>query len=60
MSTLDEEINKETDRLLLKLIDNAAKEAVEEIEKRGTLSMEHAIPLLLKSQYNHILHLDKE
>jgi hypothetical protein len=60
MSNLDEEINKETDRLLLKLIDKAAKEAEEEIEKRGTLSIEHAIPLLLKSQYNHILHLDKE
>jgi hypothetical protein len=60
MPNLDEEINKETDRLLLKLIDKAAKEAEEEIEKRGTLSMKHAIPLLLKSQYNHILHLDKE
>jgi len=60
MSNLDEKINEETDRLLLKLIDKAAKEAAEEIEKKGTLSMEHAIPLLLKSQYNHILHLDKE
>lgn len=60
MLNLDEEIDKETDRLLLVLIDKSAKEAEEEIEKRGTLSIEHAIPLLLKSQYNHILHLDKE
>lgn len=60
MANLEEEISKETDKLLLKLINKAAKEAEEEIEKTGSLSMEHAIPLLLKSQYNHILHLDAE
>ncbi len=60
MSGLAEKIDQETDRILIKLIDSAAKQAEEEIEKTGTLSMEHAIPLLLKSQYNHILHLDHE
>lgn len=60
MSGLAEKIDQETDRILIKLIDSAAKQAEEEIEKTGTLSMEHAIPLLLKSQYNHILHLDQE
>jgi len=60
MPDLAEEISQETDRILLKLIDKAAREAEEEIEKTGSLSMEHAIPLLLKSQYNHILTLDKE
>jgi flagellar capping protein FliD len=60
MPGLDEEISKETDRILLKLINKAAKEAEKEIEKTGTLTMDRAIPLLLKSQYNHILHLDEE
>lgn len=60
MPSLAEEVSRETERILLKLIDNAAKKAEMEIEKTGTLSMEHAIPLLLKSQYNHILHLDEE
>ncbi|MFH0774745.1 MAG: hypothetical protein V2A53_04530 [bacterium] len=60
MPGLDIEIEKETDKILLALIEKAARKARDEIEKTGTLSMDHAIPLLLKSQYNHILHLDTE
>jgi len=33
---------------------------MDEINNKGTLSEENAIPLLLKYQFNHITHLDIE
>lgn len=49
-----------THQILMKFLDKKIKDAEEEISSTGTLSEEHAIPLILKSQFNHILHLDTE
>ena len=47
-----------THEILMKFLDKKARDAEREITERGTLSEEHAIPLILKSQFNHIAHLD--
>ena len=49
-----------THEILMKFLDKKARDAEREITERGTLSEEHAIPLILKSQFNHIAHLDTE
>ena len=51
---------KETTQILLKFLERKCKEAEKEIEEKGVLSDDKAIPLLLKSQFNHIAHLDSE
>jgi len=51
---------KETTQILLKFLERKCKEAEREIEEKGVLSDDKAIPLLLKSQFNHIAHLDFE
>jgi hypothetical protein len=51
---------KETTQILLKFLERKCKEAEKEIEDKGVLSDDKAIPLLLKSQFNHIAHLDSE
>jgi len=51
---------KETTEILLKFLERKCKEAEKEIEEKGVLSDDKAIPLLLKSQFNHIAHLDSE
>lgn len=48
------------DEVLQTFLDNAVKKAREEIENKGVLTAENAIPFLLRSHYNHILHLDSE
>ncbi len=48
------------DEILAKFLDNAAAKAMRNIEEQGSLSTEDAIPLMLKSQFNHIAHLDKQ
>ncbi len=48
------------DELLISILNGAAEKSLEKIKKEGNLTLEDAIPLLLKGQYNHILHLDKE
>ncbi len=49
-----------THQILMKFLDKKIKDAEEEIASTGTLSEEHAIPLILKSHFNHIVHLDTE
>jgi len=49
-----------THQILMKFLDKKIKDAEGEIASKGILSDEHAIPLILKSQFNHILHLDSE
>ena len=44
----------------MKFLDKKVKDAEKEIASTGTLSEEHAIPLILKSYFNHIVHLDTE
>ena len=56
MSIFDEA----THNILMKFLDNKSKEAEQEIARKGFLSEGHAIPLILKSQFNHIAHLDTE
>jgi hypothetical protein len=51
---------KENIDILLKFLDKKAKEAEKEIEEKGVLSDDKAISLLLKTQFNHIAHLDSE
>ncbi len=48
------------DEILAKFLDNAAAKAMRNIEEQGSLSTEDAIPLMLKSQFNHIAHLEKQ
>lgn len=52
--------NEATTEVLLKFLDKKAKDAEEEIATKGTLSEEHAIPLILKTLFNHVAHLDME
>ncbi len=46
------------DEILQNFLNNAVKKARKQIEEEGQLTVENAIPLLLQSQFNHILHLD--
>jgi hypothetical protein len=48
---MDEEILEE-------FLNNAVEKAKEEIRNTGKLSVENAVPLMLKNQYNHIRHLE--
>jgi pyruvate/2-oxoacid:ferredoxin oxidoreductase beta subunit len=48
---MDEEILEE-------FLNNAVEKAKEEIKNTGKLSVENAVPLMLKNQYNHIRHLE--
>lgn len=48
------------DEILQSFLENASKSAMEEIKKEGQLSEKNAIPLILKTQFNHIAHLDRE
>ncbi len=48
------------DQVLISFLDKVATEALKEIKDKGSLSVENAMPLILKSQFNHVLHLDKE
>jgi len=48
------------DELLISILDGASERALKKIKEEGNITLEDAIPLLLKGQYNHIMHLDKE
>ncbi len=48
------------DQILSEFLDNAVLKARERITQEGRLSTEDAIPLMLKSQFNHIAHLEQE
>ena len=47
------------DEILNSLLEKSAKKALDKIRDEGTLTAEEAIPLFLKSQFNHIAHLDQ-
>ncbi|MEW6042516.1 MAG: hypothetical protein AB1633_13440, partial [Elusimicrobiota bacterium] len=51
---------EKTEEILLTFLERKANEAKREIEEKGILSDDKAIPLLLKTQFNHIAHLDEE
>ncbi len=47
------------DEIITKFLDAAVKKAQKNIEETGTLRIDDAIPIMLKSQFNHIAHLDE-
>ena len=51
-------LEKDAMDILLKFLDNKAREAEEEVTQKGVLSDNKAIPLILKTQFNHIAHLE--
>ncbi len=48
------------DELISAFLTKSTEKARQQIADEGKLSMENAIPLMLKSQYNHIAHLDEQ
>ncbi|MDI6704157.1 MAG: hypothetical protein QME40_05775, partial [bacterium] len=48
------------DEVLKEFLEKAYEDAKREIKEKGILTIQLAIPLLLRSQYNHITHLDEE
>jgi len=48
------------DQILSKFLDNAVAKAKKRIEEEGRIETEDAIPLMLKSQFNHIAHLEQQ
>ncbi len=46
-------------RIFMTFLDRKVKEAEEEITQKGVLSDDKAIPLMLKTQFNHIAHLEE-
>jgi len=61
-STYTQNVKVETtveDQILKTFLEKASQRAMDEIQNKGTLSEENAIPLILKTQFNHIDHLYK-
>ena len=52
--------NMVDDEIIAAFLDNAADEAKRSIKEGGRLTTELAIPLMLKSQFNHIAHLEEQ
>ena len=48
------------DEFLQEFLAKAVEDVKQQIKETGTLTVENAIPLLLHSQYNHILHLEEK
>ena len=48
------------DELISAFLTKSTEKAKQQIADEGKLSTENAIPLMLKSQYNHIAHLDEQ
>jgi hypothetical protein len=48
------------DEILKQFLAKAVDDAKKEIRDTGSLTIKNAIPLLLHSQYNHILHLEEK
>jgi hypothetical protein len=48
------------DQILQEFLENAVQRARRQIQTEGKLTVETAMPILLKSQFNHIVHLDNE
>lgn len=46
--------------IFMRFLDRKVKEAEEEIARKGILSDDKAIPLMLKTQFNHIAHLETD
>jgi hypothetical protein len=53
-------LEKDAMNILMKFLDKKVREAEDEVTQRGTLSDDKAIPLILKTQFNHIAHLEAD
>ncbi len=53
-------LEKDAMEILMKFLDRKVREAEEEVTQRGMLSDDKAIPLILKTQFNHIAHLESD
>jgi predicted nucleic acid-binding Zn-ribbon protein len=58
--SIREQLQQDSDELLLDALAETASKAKERIIKDKDFSIENIIPLLLLSQYNHIAHLDAD
>ena len=48
------------DKILSEFLDNVVQQAKTRIAEDGCLRTEDAVPLMLKSQFNHIAHLERD
>jgi len=53
-------LEKDAMSILMKFLDKKVREAEDEVTQRGTLSDDKAIPLILKTQFNHIAHMEAD
>ena len=53
-------LEKDAMDILMRFLDKKVREAEEEVTQKGVLSDDKAIPLILKTQFNHIAHLETE
>ncbi len=53
-------MKEDIDNYLLQAIEPEVKKALEKLKKRQALRLQDIMVLLLKSQFNHIQHIDKE
>ncbi|MHB2025413.1 MAG: hypothetical protein ACYCPQ_02060 [Elusimicrobiota bacterium] len=52
-------LEKDAMNILMKFLDKKVRQAEEEVTRQGILSDDKAIPLILKTQFNHIAHLEE-
>jgi len=52
--------SKIDDELIISILDAAVQKAKQNIQKEGVISLQDAIPLLLRGQFNHIRHLEEK
>ncbi|MBP9674975.1 MAG: hypothetical protein KBD63_07760 [Bacteriovoracaceae bacterium] len=48
------------DDVLLAFLDNAAQKALKEIKEGSGITEKTALPLMLKAQFNHVVHLEQD
>ena len=52
-------IQTEEDELIDSILEAAAEKSKKNIQKKGVITLQDAIPLLLRGQFNHIKHLEE-
>ena len=52
-------LEKDAMDILMRFLDKKVRESEEEITSKGILSDDKAVPLILKTQFNHIAHLEE-
>jgi aspartate ammonia-lyase len=52
-------IQTKEDELIDSILEEAAEKSKKNIQKKGVITLQDAIPLLLRGQFNHIKHLEE-